>query len=68
MISVCYPHYSLLSYFVIPDSKIPILGIARAEKSKHKIVFFGDKKATIFNGLIYGYGVHRSRNCKMDDH
>ena len=43
IIPVCNPHHSLLCHFDIPNTEIPIAGVARVEEAKGKIILWKSK-------------------------
>ena len=53
IIPVCNPHDSLFFHFDIPNTKILIAGVARAEEAQGKIVFFGSQRLAILDGFVW---------------
>ena len=54
IIPICNPHDSLFCYFDVPNTKIPIARVARAEEAYGKIIFFGNQRLVVLDGLVWG--------------
>ena len=52
MVPMCNPHNCLWCHFDIPNAKILVARVARAEEAYGKIVAFGNQRLAILDGLV----------------
>ena len=53
IIPVCHPHYSLICHFDKPNTKIPVARISGTEEAEGEIIFVGNQRLAILDGLVW---------------